>query len=385
MRTQLPLNTQTMKAALYLSRKRKNKEGLCPVYCRVSLGHVDRTDFSTGHFVTEKEWARWERVEREHIGERLMGVLKLMHRMIADHEHEPGFCTTDAVRYYYTHKRPLTIKVSEVAREFIAHRGCTERTGAAMRVIAEQFGCAAGDVCVKKVLPQTIAGFQAYLVRKGQSEHTVHKKLRTLKSVFTFAQAKGYIVSNPFALFKAPPLPKQVLVQCTVAELALLRSHEFASSRLNKIRDLFLFQTCTGLSFGDLCNFCADKVVKSRSGLLFLKGERLKTGVSYYVPWSAEAASLAAKYSYALPLVTNQRYNSYLKEVAEITGIEKRLTTHVARKTFSQMMIDKGYSAESVTRMMGHESFNMTQKHYGRLSEARIEEEVCRLSMGVAA
>jgi integrase len=180
-------------------------------------------------------------------------------------------------------------------------------------------------------------------------------------------------------MYKFPVIGKPVLIQLTAKELKTLQLHTFASDRLNFVKELFLFQCYTGLSYADLTQFSRSSIIGMHD-IKYLKGERMKTGEEYFLPWTKEALAIAEKHNYCFRSLSNQKYNAYLKEVAQILGIDKKLTTHVGRKTFAQSMIDKGYSAEAVSKMMGHASFNMTQKHYGRIGEKRIEMEFLKLA-----
>ncbi len=176
-----------------------------------------------------------------------------------------------------------------------------------------------------------------------------------------------------------PAMPRLHHTQLSDQELQQLTQKQLHAKRLDQVRDLFLFQCYTGLSYSDLAQLRPDMVVE-RSGVKFLYGERKKTGNRFMLPFTPQAAAIADRYNYTLPMLTNQKYNAYLKEIADLCGIDKRLTTHVGRKTFAQIMINQGYTAESVSLMMGHASFNMTQKHYARISEVRIEREVLKMA-----
>ena len=108
---------------------------------------------------------------------------------------------------------------------------------------------------------------------------------------------------------------------------------------------------------------------------------RQKTGKELNIPLLPNAKELLMKYQYVLPVITNQKFNSYLKEIADILGIEKRLTHHVARKTFaSTVLLYNDVPMEIVSELLGHSSMKITQEYYGKIVQKRISEEMERIS-----
>ena len=104
---------------------------------------------------------------------------------------------------------------------------------------------------------------------------------------------------------------------------------------------------------------------------MYLKKKRGKTGVTYILPLNDTAISLLRKYDFELPIITNQKYNSYLKEIADICGIKKTLTTHLARHTAATLMLNAGIAIEVVSKILGHSNTKMTQ-HYAKLLDKTV-------------
>ena len=103
---------------------------------------------------------------------------------------------------------------------------------------------------------------------------------------------------------------------------------------------------------------------------MYLKKKRCKTGVTYILPLNDTAISLLRKYDFELPIITNQKYNAHLKEIADICGIKKTLTTHLARHTAATLMPNSGIAIEVVSKILGHSNTKMTQ-HYAKLLDRR--------------
>jgi integrase len=167
-------------------------------------------------------------------------------------------------------------------------------------------------------------------------------------------------------------------------ELERLKAHKFASERLQQVVDLFLLQCFTDFSYSDLDNFDPKfHVEKEENGREWIVKPRSKNGTESVLPFIPEAKEICLKYYVTtlqgkklnLPLITNQKYNFYLKEIGEIQDYCITLTTHVGRKTFGTIALNKGYSKESVSKMLGHSNIKTNQQHYAVVLKKRIVGE----------
>jgi len=368
-----------LKCYFYLSHKRRNSRGLEPIFCRVYTCSTDRKDFSTGIFLSPNEWDEKKGFPKENSKynqARLTIIQDRIFACIAECERIGVICPFEVIeRYKDLDKRNLS-DVNQIADEYFSTvRPCAETIQKTKRTI-ERFIQFANNPSIRHVLPETIQGFENELLNKyGFNQSHVNKCLGDLKAVFRYAKHRNYLTINYFEIYRMKRLKKRALIQLSEPELLKLSTFRFASACLSRVRDLFLFQCYTGMSYSDLAHFSREMIVTEK-GQVYLKGERQKTKETFFLPYTAEIEAIAERYDFKLPVITNQRYNVYIKQVAELIGIErKRITTHVARRTFAQIQIDKGYSAEAVAKMMGHADFKMTQKHYGRIGENRIMNE----------
>lgn len=370
-----------MNTYFYLSGKNKNAKGLCPIVCRVTANGEPRDEFRTGIFIEPEHWDSERATALNNyrdIGSRLTIISNKIYALIADCEREEIFVPAEVVRRWKDFKNPKKNTVEQIAADLIAVQKLGEVSREKIDIATRQFTELTSGVLAKKVTTVTLQTFVSALQPK-LAPTTIQKKLEFIKRVFVYGKQKGYIHVNPFDGYKIPKAGRVEPVQCTLDELKLISEHHFASERLEYVKDLFLFQCATGLSYQDLFTFNKEKLTEVKDFRL-LKGKRGKSKEEYIVPWFSIADTIALRYNYSFERISNQKYNSYLKEVADIVGIKKNLTTHVGRKTFSQIMVDSGYTAESVSKMMGHASFNMTQKHYARIGETRIINETMKLA-----
>lgn len=148
--------------------------------------------------------------------------------------------------------------------------------------------------------------------------------------------------------------------------------------RLDKVRDLFLFQCFTGLSYSDMANLRSDDFCVNKSGQIYIKKTRIKTGMRYVVVLLDDAVRIVKKYGFELPILSNQRYNSYLKEIQDICGIKKPLHTHIGRHTAATYLLNKGVPVEAVAKILGHSDIKQTQ-HYAKLLDDSVFREFQKL------
>ena len=150
------------------------------------------------------------------------------------------------------------------------------------------------------------------------------------------------------------------------AELEALTDAKMPSERLERVRDLFVFQSYTGFAFKDFK--CFDpKLLREKDGKIVYVEDRKKSNKQYTIPILPPAKKILDKYNGSLPLVSNPVYNRYLKEVAAAAGLDKKLTTHWARHTAGTFLLNAGVPIEIVSKVLGHASIRMTEKIYAKM------------------
>jgi len=187
------------------------------------------------------------------------------------------------------------------------------------------------------------------------------------------AVKKGIIKHFELSIYRTERDPGKNPVFLTTDEVVKIIQAKFQSPFLERVRDLYLFQVGTGLSF---CDIWGDWKIKDVEAGKVLTGCRTKTRQAYFVPLNNISLAILDKYDYNLPKYENQVYNRILKEIAASLGINKRLTTHSGRKTFATLMDQDGWSIESISRMLGHTSVRTTETYYIGRTFTRIENEM---------
>lgn len=224
---------------------------------------------------------------------------------------------------------------------------------------------------------RTIKDFQNYLVGEGFEPGTIAGFLQCLKSIILFGLQNGQIKENPFTGIKIGRKANKVRF-LSEEEVSRIKKKHMPTEGLEHVKDLFLFQCYTALSYCDLSLLEPEDFRTNGSGFVFIEKPRKKTGVSFLVVLLPEALSIAKKYGFHLPVISNQRYNVNLKEIAALCGIEKTLHSHVGRHTAATFLLNKGIPIEIVAKVLGHSTTAQT-RHYAKLLDDSVFREFKKL------
>lgn len=220
--------------------------------------------------------------------------------------------------------------------------------------------------------PADITRFQNKILTYRAS--TKAAMLTKLKTFFIYGQNNGYFQNQPFQMKIHKPAPD--IVYLTREEFQRLLRTPIGNARLRKVRDIAVFQASTGLSYVDMAHLSTEDLKTSRSGSFYLKGRRQKTGTEYVAPILPEGLEILRRYGSFPDIISNQRYNCYLKELATLCHIDKTLTTHTMRRTYATRLLNEGVRAEVVAKALGHTKPDITLKHYAKLEDEAVVEEI---------
>jgi len=229
------------------------------------------------------------------------------------------------------------------------------------------------ETLVVSVRQRHIVDFNTYLVSQYE-QATVAGMMQKLKSVFLYALKNKMIQENPFMGFKIIRKEKEVDF-LTQEEVGRIRSAILPSQRMDEMRDLFLFQCFTALSYCDMAALVPEDYKKNEYGHIYISKERAKTGVKFIAILFEDAVGIAEKYNYRLPVISNNKYNQYLKILGERCEITKPMHTHIGRHTAACYLLNRGLSLDVVARIMGHASTKIT-KHYAKLLDQSVFDAV---------
>lgn len=246
------------------------------------------------------------------------------------------------------------------------------------------------DLPVRLVNRHLITRFEQHLkIDRGCSANTATKYMQNLKKIIRIAMQNGRIKGDPFTGIRLS-IQDNGRPYLTREELDAILKKDFDAPRLNTVRDIFMFACYTGLAYIDIHALTRSSLEADAEGITWIRTQRIKTKVRANVPLLDMARRIMDKYatphnqtpvSRVLPVLSNQKMNAYLKEIADICGIRKKLTFHVARHTFATTItLMNGVPIESVSRMLGHTNIKTTQ-HYARIVDTKVGEDMRRLAV----
>ncbi len=244
------------------------------------------------------------------------------------------------------------------------------------------------DISLKKIDYAFIMDFDFYLrADRKIGNNTTVKYIKNFKKIIRIALANDWIDKDPFVKYKGKvkEVQREFLIE---QEINAIREKEFGIERLDHVRDIFIFCCYTGLAYVDVERLTMNDIVKGIDGTDWIKMNRQKTDVRSSIPLLDIPTEIIFKYAdhpsrmvhnKVLPVLSNQKMNSYLKEIQDVCGIQKNLTMHLARHTFATTVtLTHGVSLETVSRMLGHTNVKTTQ-HYAKILDKKVSEEMLQL------
>ena len=241
------------------------------------------------------------------------------------------------------------------------------------------------DFEIKDLNYEFVSQFVFWLKTERKCGHNAAiKYLGNFKKIVLECMKRGLLANDPFLGFKSKR-NEVIPVALTKEELIRITNKKFDIERLSHVRDIFLFSCYTGLAYIDAYKLRNTDIVIGIDGGMWITTTRQKTNSSTRLPLLPNAIAILAKYQdhpkcvskgTVLPVLTNQKTNSYLKEIADLCGIRRKLTFHIARHTFATTVtLTNGVPIETVSKMLGHKSLKQTQ-HYAKIVDLKISEDM---------
>ena len=242
------------------------------------------------------------------------------------------------------------------------------------------------DISLKEIKNIFICDFEIYLLTTaGCNANTTAKFMQFFKRIILIARNNGLIVIDPFANYKIR-LTKVDRGYLTQEDVEKILKKQFITKRLELVRDIFVFSCFTGLAYIDVKNLTPKNVRTSFDGNLWIMTKRQKTKVESNILLLDVPKMILEKYKSVSPndklrpILSNQKMNSYLKEIGDVCEIDKELTFHLARHTFATTItLAKGVPIETVSKMLGHTNIKTTQI-YARITDSKISNDMQALA-----
>ena len=386
---------------------KESTNGLAPIYCRITVNSTPKK-FATGLYVQANNWdtvkqkAKGRNEEVQFINFKLACLTKQIkdcERKLIDtlgtfsiedlYFQLKGGAELTGDTFQKLMKDRLDVMGKLVGTEYSkdTYRKFKDVYNHTINFSKKQYNMS--DIPLKKLDYQFIAAFQQYLLTdRKQIPNTVNKTLQKVIEVAKYAVKCGYLEKNPFNAYERLKVGTKSITFLTDEEIEQLENYHFTQHRLEQVKDLYLFSVYTGLAYREAANLCKAHLIKGLDNEIWINMTRQKTGNSMEIPLLPPAQKILSKYITGnepinkplLPMISNQRMNSYLKEIAEILGINKRLTTHTARKTFaSTILLNNDVPIEIVSKLLGHSSIRVTEAAYAQVMNKNTSRHMNQL------
>ncbi|MBB5637023.1 integrase [Pedobacter cryoconitis] len=389
----------------YMKKPKNYQKGVAPIYLRITV-NGNRSEVTTGRSCEPSRWntgvgrANGSKEEIKALNTFLDHLQIKVYEAHSQLMEADEVITAESLRNKFqgkTEKRITLIDVfkdhnqkleSLVGSEF--KKGTAERYRTSLKhtigFLAWKYDLV--DIEIKKIDYTFISEYDYYLrsVRKCANNSAV-KYLKNFGKIIRICLSNGWLNIDPFLNYK-PKIKKVDRVYLNTEEIQLMTNKKMATERLTHVRDIFLFCCYTGLAYIDVKNLRRRDIVNGIDGEKWISIKRQKTNTPSRIPLLPTASALLNQYQnnriclntgMLFPVLSNQKMNSYLKEIADFCGINKPITFHIARHTFATTVtLLNGIPIESVSKMLGHTNIQTTQ-HYAKILDVKVGTDMALL------
>lgn len=364
--------------SFYCRDSKQNRQGLSPLELCININQ-ERLFINLPSKFPPKEFNRKRRPQ--YIEEVITQFRIKSNEVIAELMRNGLPITAATVRDYMRSGGTKSYTIQDLCEDFLKNLSNNSKASIAKYKLAIQF-------LVKFFSPET------ELVTLTQND--MNKLYEGLKAKYMLATASGYLnrIKRIFSYAKDNDLIKSNLfsnikIKRGISTVKYLTREEIKTieslnledyPRLEKVRDLLLFQSSIGLAYIDLMQFDTNKIEVINNTPIYCN-KRQKTGIEFSAVILPIGMQILNKYDGKLPLISNQKYNAYLKELQKLADIKTVITTHLLRKSYAHYMLNSGVKIETVARLLGHSNSLITQKIYCRKTTDTIAKEVESLNI----
>ncbi|MEZ4801144.1 MAG: site-specific integrase [Gelidibacter sp.] len=387
-----------------LYKSKLNSNGKCPIKCRVTY-KKERKEFSTGFLISPQAWKSKKQLvtEKEENYDFINTQLGIINQEINQaylflQVNKDSFGVSDIVKKFKGEVDSKEIGVMQSYWLFCKYlkklidKELNKETYDKYVVYGShlqdfiKWKFKSNDIQLESIKSSFLTQYEYYLkTEKNFQQSSLNKVIQRFRRSIRYSVSEDYLKKDPFMLYKAKTVKKEIFY-LSKEQLSTLEEKDFGIDRVNTIRDLFVFCCYTGLAFKEMVNLKKSQIVEEFDGELWLIIKRAKTSRTYKVPLLPQARQIMGNYEntsseYLFKSISNANFNAYLKEIADIIGVQFNLTHHIARKTFATtVLLYNDVPMEIVSKLLGHSKMQTTQEHYGDIVQNKISEQMSRLS-----
>ncbi len=387
---------QQSKLNVYIKPRTKQKHGVDNgrqwLYVRIVVNGIQATDFSTGISCEIGTWDKKTKqikgssIKIEEENRRIEQIQNDLLRLYNDLRFQGVNVTAKMLKDLYTMGTLHSfehLRLTTYYNSFLSFHSAIVST-ATLKGYKSRFALLREylkstkqqTVSIDQINPKWAMAFHRYILGRKCGLDYARRSLQTISNVIDFAVVQGDLENNPLKSLVFPRSPWKPIKYLTMVEVEQIQTCPYFDPRLQRVADCFLVQVFTGMSYNELLSFDPEKHLKTEAdGQEWIMIPRGKTGTLSMIPVIEPAQNLLKKYGYRLPVITNQKMNDFIKEVAKVADIKNPflITTHVGRKTAGMFLLNKGLSLETVSKVLGHKSIKVTQTYYAELLTETIK------------
>ena len=395
------MNTK-LSVLFFVKRTKTNVDGLLPIFIRVTVNGA-RIEFSTKRFTTSEKWSvegnrmkgtsaetkatnsfldtlkakvydyqqqlirEDELVNAENMRNKIMGIEKRSHMLVG---------------IFKQHNEEIK---ALVGKDFATATYTRYETSLKHTIAFLKWKYKVSDIDIRKIDHEFVTSYEFYLKSVHKcNQNTTAKYIKNFGKIVRICLANGWIERDPFINYKCKivEVERAFLSQ---DEIETMFNKVLATDRLNQVKDIFLFSCFTGLAYVDVKKLSRKNIGFGVDGERWIFINRIKTDTRSNIPLLPIASAILEKYKNhpqvinqdkLLPILSNQKMNSYLKEIADVCEINKELTFHIARHTFATTVtLSNGVPIETVSKMLGHKKLKTTQ-HYAKILDLKVSNDM---------
>lgn len=389
----------TFRVLFFVKRNAAKKNGNAPIIARITIDQIV-AQFNTKLEINPINWsvsagkAAGRSVEAVSINSMLDSIRCSVHQHYHSLLEMDGYVTAERVKNAFLGKieRGKTlIEFFEMHNEQYLQKvkmNTTDKTYSRYELTKKRLiefmklKYSVSDMLIKEINVVFIDNFLLHIKNHyGCTHNTAMKFVQRFRTVVNFAKNTGLVTADPFGNYKVK-FEQTDRDYLTMEEITAIYNKKFTSKRLEQVRDLFIFSCYTALSYIDVCELTQENIRTSFDGNLWIMTKRHKTNVASNIRLLEVPKAILEKYKdklpngMILPIISNQKVNDYLKEIATICNINKKLTFHVARHSCAtSVLIANGVPIETVSKILGHTNIRTTQI-YARITDVEVSNDM---------
>lgn len=361
----------TFSISFYCRESKQNKQGLSPLELCININQ-QRLFINLPAKFTSKEFNK--KRKPKHIEDMLVNYRVKVNDIVNELMEQDIPITAVNVREYIKTGGTKTYTVEMMVDEYLSEVRTSYNAFKKYEYVADFIKSEIGN---KQLTTITVADINRLydILKSKYNVSTAGSKMTKIKSMFVWSFDRGLIKNNIVSQIKINRGTATVsyLTNDDIKKIKQLDLSDY--ERLDKIRDLMLFQSASGLAYCDLVAFDITKV-ETINGTVVYCNSRQKTDIDFTSVILPIGIEIMNKYNGKLPLISNQKYNAYLKEIQQLAGIKTVITTHLLRKTYATFLLNQGIRIETVAKCIGHSTPSTTYKAYARLIKSTVINEV---------